>query len=198
MSSGPLPMLRGERVWLRAAEKRDFVGNAADVSELDTAHFLGIKAPIGVEGAEAFAQKVIAQQGKEAYSFTICRLGSDTAIGNVTLRGIDRENGNGEAAIVISEKSDQGQGLGTDAMNCLLDFAFGELRLERVYLHVFDFNARARRSYEKSGFRTDAVLRRARFHRGAHHDVELMSILREDWESLPRRRAWDPPSGEGG
>ncbi len=80
------------------------------------------------------------------------------------------------------------------ALNCLVDFGFGELRLERIYLHVFDYNARAQRSYEKAGFRTDAVLRRHRFHRGEHHDVHLMSILRGDWLAMDRRRAWDPPS----
>src|SRR5919106_2914860 len=187
----PLPMLRGDLVWLRAAEKRDFVGGASWVTDLDTAHFLGVKAPFGADGAEQFAQKVISQHGREQFSFSICRLDSDTAIGNVTLRNIDRENGNAEVSIVIAEKASQGQGLGTDAMNCLLDFALGELRLERVYLHVFDYNARARRSYEKSGFQSEAILRHARFHRGVHHDVELMSVVRDDWLRLKRRRAWE-------
>ena len=190
-----LPMIRGERVWLRASEKADFVGDEPWVNDRDTGHFLGLKAPVGADGAEEFGQMVVSQQGKTVYSFSICLLGSRKAIGNVNLRGLDRENGNAELAVVIGPKELQGQGLGTDAVNCIVDFGFGELRLERIYLHVFDYNPRARRSYEKSGFQTDAVLRRARFHRGAHHDVILMSILRDDWLALDRRRAWDPPAG---
>jgi RimJ/RimL family protein N-acetyltransferase len=188
----PIPMLRGELVWLRASEKADFTEGGNLISDAETGHFLGVKAPIGREGGEAFAQKVAAQQGKTMYSFTICQLGEERGIGNVTLRNLDRENGSAEVAIVIAAKSLQGRGYGTDAMNCVLDFGFGELRLERIYLHVFDYNERARRSYEKSGFKTDAVLRRARFHRGVHHDVTLMSILRGDWLALERRRAWEP------
>ena len=99
---------------------------------------------------------------------------------------------------MVTEKASQGRGLGTDALNCLVDFGFGELRLERIYLHVFDYNARAQRSYEKAGFQTDAILRRSRFHRGEHHDVHLMSILRGDWLAMDRRRAWDPPSEAAG
>lgn len=190
-----LPMVRGERVWLRAAEKADFIGDAPAVSDADTGHFLGLKAPVSAEGGEQFAQQKLAQQGISFYSFTICLLADDRRIGNTTLRRIDRENGSAEVSIVITDKPSQGRGLGTDALNCLVDFAFGELRLERVYLHVFDYNARARRSYEKAGFQTDAVLRHARFHRGQHHDVYLMAILREDWLALDRRRAWDPPAG---
>lgn len=189
-----LPMLRGERVWLRAAEKADFIGDAPGVSDAETGHFLGLKFPVSAEGGEQFAQMKLSQQGTSVFSFAICLLADDRRIGNVSLRNIDRENGSAEMSIVIIDKNSQGQGLGTDALNCVVDFAFGELRLERVYLHVFDYNPRAKRSYEKAGFQVDAVLRHSRFHRGRHHDVNLMSILRDDWLALDRRRAWDPPS----
>lgn len=188
----PIPMLRGERVWLRASEKADFDRDHALVSDVETAHFLGLKTPIGAAGAAEFAQLVQSQQGKSMFSFSICLSGSQDAIGNCNLRGIDRENGSAELAIVVTARQLQGQGYGTDALNCLVDFGFGELRLERIYLHVFDYNTRAQRSYQKAGFQTDAVLRRARFHRGEHHDVHLMSIIRADWLAQHRRRAWDP------
>ena len=188
-----LPMLRGERVWLRASTKSDFTTDVDAISDAETGHFLGVKMPISPEGAEQFAQQVVAGQGTSIWSFTICLLADNRPIGNVTLRNPDRENGSAEVAIVVTDKASQGRGLGTDALNCLVDFGFGELRLERIYLHVFDYNARAIRSYEKAGFQTDAILRRHRFHRGDHHDVHLMSILRGDWLALDRRRAWDPP-----
>jgi RimJ/RimL family protein N-acetyltransferase len=104
---------------------------------------------------------------------------------------VDKVNGSGIVGIFIGDRRYLGQGYGTDALNALVDLGFGELRLERIELEVFDYNARAMRSYEKSGFQTDAVLRRARFHRGAHHDVHLMSILRDDWLALPRKRSWE-------
>ena len=189
-----LPMLRGEKVWLRATTKADFIEDAPAVSDAETGHFLGLKMPVSAEGGEQFAQQMLSQQGISTWAFTVCRLDDDRRIGNVTLRNMDRENGSAELAIVITDKPSQGHGYGTDALNCLVDFGFGELRLERIYLHVFDFNVRARRSYEKAGFQVDATLRHARFHRGQHHDVHLMSILRDDWLALDRRRAWDPPT----
>jgi RimJ/RimL family protein N-acetyltransferase len=191
------PMLRGERVWLRSATKADFIEDAAAVNDRDTGHFLGLKTPISPDDAAEFAQQLISQQGRGAFSFAICLLADDRRVGTITLRAVDRENGAAEMAITITDKADQGQGLGTDALNCLVDYGFGELRLERIYLHVFDYNQRAMRSYEKAGFQTDAILRRHRFHRGDHHDVHLMSILRGDWLAMDRRRAWDPPSAEG-
>jgi RimJ/RimL family protein N-acetyltransferase len=191
-----LPMLRGERVWLRASTRADFIEGVDGISDAETAHLLGLKMPIGQEGAEQYAGKVLSQQGTSIWSFTICRLDDNRPIGNVTLRNPDRENGSAEVAIVITDKASQGRGLGTDALNCLVDFGFGELRMERIYLHVFDYNLRAQRSYAKAGFQTDAILRHSRFHRGEHHDVHLMSLLREDWLALDRRRAWDPPAAD--
>ncbi len=187
----PLPMLRGERVWLRAAVKADITTGPIWVADAEIGHFLGMKMPVGEDGAAEYAQMMAAQQGKTMFAFSVCLLGEERAIGNVTLRAVERENGNAELSIVIFDKSQLGRGLGTDAVNCVVDFGMGELRLERIYLHVFDYNPRAKRSYEKAGFTTDALLRHSRFHRGAFHDVHLMSIIRDDWLALDRPRSWE-------
>jgi len=187
----PRPMLRGERVWLRPIEPSDVVANSGLAGDAEVGHFLGAKAPRSRADAERFATEILAQVGKSGYPFAICLLGEERGIGTVFLRGIDQVNGMGEVGIFIGDRRYLGQGYGTDALNALVDFGFGELRLERIELEVFDYNLRAIRSYEKSGFQTDAVLRRARFHRGQHHDVHMMSILRDDWLALPRPRSWE-------
>ena len=83
-----LPMLRGERIWLRASTKADFVEDVDAVSDAETGHFLGLKGPIGPEGAEQFAQQVLSQQGQSTWSFTICLLQDNRRIGNCTLRNL--------------------------------------------------------------------------------------------------------------
>ena len=186
------PMLRGELVWLRASERSDFMEDPAPVNDPEIGHMMGLKMPVGIDGAAEFAQMVLSQHGKTLWSFAVCPLGDQRAIGNVSLRNIDRENGSAELAVVMTDRAYIGRGYGTDAVNCIVDFGFGELRLERIYLQVFDYNPRAKRSYQKSGFQTDATLRHARFHRGQHHDVDVMSILRDEWLALERPRAWDP------
>jgi RimJ/RimL family protein N-acetyltransferase len=186
------PMLRGELVWLRASERADFMDDPPPVNDPEIGHMMGLKMPVGIDGAADFAQMVLSQQDKTLWSFAICRLGDTRAIGNVSLRNIDRENGSAEMSVLMTDHAYIGRGYGTDAVNCIVDFGFGELRLQRIYLRVFDYNPRAKRSYQKSGFQTDATLRHARFHRGQHHDVDVMSILRDEWLALDRPRAWDP------
>jgi len=184
-------MIRGERVWLRPTEPSDVVTDSGFAGDSEVGHFLGAKLPMSRAAAERFATEILAQVGQTGYPFVICLLGEERAIGSVFLKGVDKVNGSGVVGIFIGDRRYLGKGYGTDALNALVDFGFGELRLERIELEVFDFNLRAIRSYEKAGFQTDAVMRRARFHRGVHHDVHLMSILRDDWLALSRPRSWE-------
>ena len=187
----PQPMYRGEHVYLAGIEPADVVETARWICDAEIGHQLGIKSPISRDAAERFSKEMLGQIGSSMFGFSVKRLDDDRRIGSVTLRNLDRENGSAEVAIFISDPALLGRGYGTDAMRCMLDFAFGELRLERVELGVFDYNPRAIRSYEKAGFQTDAVLRHARFHRGAFHDIHVMSILRAEWLAQDRRRAWE-------
>jgi RimJ/RimL family protein N-acetyltransferase len=187
----PRPMIRGEKVWLRPTEPADIVNDSALTGDAEVGHFLGAKTPWSRASAERFSNEFMNQIGETHYPYTICLLGEERSIGAVFLRSVDKVNGSGVVGIFIHDRRYLGKGYGTDALNALVDFGFGELRLERIELEVFDFNERAIRSYQKAGFQTDAVMRHARFHRGAHHDVHIMSILREDWLAIPRTRSWE-------
>jgi RimJ/RimL family protein N-acetyltransferase len=189
----PRPMIRGEKVWLRPTEPADIVTDSTYAGDAEVGHFLGAKMPMSKAAAERFSTEIFSQnqQDPTSYGYAICLLGTEQSLGTVFLRNVDKVNGSGIVGIFITDRRYLGKGYRTDALNALVDLGFGELRLERIELEVFDYNARAIRSYEKSGFQTDAVQRRARFHRGSHHDVYLMSILREDWLALKRPKSWE-------
>ncbi|MGZ6214028.1 MAG: GNAT family N-acetyltransferase [Candidatus Limnocylindria bacterium] len=189
----PRPMIRGERVWLRPTEPADIISDSAYAGDAEVGHFLGAKTPMSKAAAERFSIEILNQnqQDQTSYGYAICLLDTDQSIGTVFLRSVDKVNGSGIVGIFITDRRYLGKGYGTDALNALVDLGFGELRLERIELEVFDYNARAIRSYEKSGFQTDAVQRHSRFHRGTFHDVQIMSILRDDWLALKRPKSWE-------
>ena len=187
----PEHMVRGERVYLRASERADVPSFVRWLNDADTASFLSIRSPMSVAMEERWFEQMVAAQGKEGYHFVICMLDDDRSIGTVGLFNLDTVNGNAGIGISIGEKELWGQGLGTDAMLALLDFGFGQLRLERMWLDVYDYNERARRSYEKCGFVLEGTQRHAVYKLGKFVDVCLMSILRAEWEKLGHARSWD-------
>ena len=185
------PIIRGERVFLRASERSDLPTFVRWFNDADVLRHLAMRAPMSHAAEEQWFDRMLAAQGTTRHHFVICLLDDGRPIGAIGLEEVDLANGTAEFGIAIGEPSEWGKGYGTDATRAICDFGFGELRLERIGLMVYADNERGRRTYEKAGFTHEATLRRAHFARGEHHDVHVMSLLRDEWLALPHRRAWE-------
>ena len=62
----------------------------------------------------------------------------------------------------------------------LVEFAFRDLGLHRVWLQVFATNARALKAYEKAGFAREGRMREGVFVDGRFVDVVAMGILADE------------------
>ena len=79
----------------------------------------------------------------------------------------------------------QNRGLGTEATRLIVGYGFGHLALHRISLEVYAFNPRARRAYEKAGFRVEGVLRESLRYGDQWIDATVMSILASEWPPVP-------------
>jgi diamine N-acetyltransferase len=184
----PVPMIAGRLVYLRPAEREDLPLFVRWLSDARTAQFLALRSPLSLALEEHWFDDLLEHHGRDRWFFVICRLDDDRPIGSLDLHALDLLSGNAGIGIVIGDPADTGQGYGSDALAALLNFGFGELRLERLWLDVYDFNERGRHVYERLGFVLEATLRRGMFRAGRFVDVHRMGILREEWSA---RRAGD-------
>ncbi len=92
------------------------------------------------------------QLSDDALMFIVEDAVSGEAVGQVSVYAIDREIGEAEVGRFIAAPGASGKGYIRAAIIALIDFAFDELGLERVYLEVFAANERAIRLYESVGF----------------------------------------------
>jgi RimJ/RimL family protein N-acetyltransferase len=113
--------------------------------------------------------------------FGIRLVKTNKLIGSCQLHKINYIHRSAELQIRLGNSSKWGEGYGTEAVRLLLDFAFKDLNLKRVHLHVFGTNTRAIRVYEKVGFVREGLLRKAVHIDGSHVDVVVMGILREEY-----------------
>jgi RimJ/RimL family protein N-acetyltransferase len=190
-SHHPTPIIRGERVYLRPAEREDLPRFVRWFADADVSRHLTVRAPFSQAMEEQWFTAMVDRQGRTDYHFVICRLTDGEPIGTVGLHELDFVNGNAEFGISIGEKSEWNQGYGTDALRAICDFGFGSLRLQRIELEVYAENARALRSYQKAGFVLEGTLRQRHFSEGRHSDVMVMSLLRDEWEAQDRRHGWE-------
>ncbi len=125
--------------------------------------------------------KDLEKGGPDDVFFAIRTLEGDTLIGFVALFNLFMQHGDTLVAIALGEREYWGCGYGTDAMRVMLRYAFKELNLRRVGLIVFEYNARAIRSYEKAGFTREGRVRGAMQRDGRRWDFLYMGILKEEW-----------------
>jgi len=112
----------------------------------------------------------------------ICMCGSDMPVGSVYIRDIDVVHNKGEYGIFIGESSARGHGVGTAAAKLMIQYAFKELKLHRLFLRVFADNAQAMGSYEKAGFVKEAYLKDDVCIDGVYRDIVLMAIINRNEE----------------
>ena len=187
----PVPSIRGDLVYLRPAERADIELFVRWFADAETTRYLAVRAPFSKAMEEKWFDEMLTRQGKEAYHFVICLLADGRPIGTAGFHHVNYEDGHASFGISIGEKAEWSKGYGTDALRAICDFGFGQLRLERVELDVYEANKRAQRSYEKAGFVTEGTMRHAHFSDGRHHDVVRMSLLRGEWEAQPHPKPWD-------
>jgi RimJ/RimL family protein N-acetyltransferase len=177
----PTPVLTSGSVYLRPAERDDLPLFVRWLNDERTSRTLALRSPISLALEEGWFGRLLERHGGDVWHFVICRVDDGRAVGAIDLHDVDHVNGSAGLGIVIGDPADTNHGYGSDALRALVAFALGELRLERVWLDVYDYNERARRVYERVGFVHEGTLRRALYRAGEFHDVDRMSILREEW-----------------
>ncbi|ELP67124.1 GNAT family N-acetyltransferase [Streptomyces turgidiscabies] len=105
---------------------------------------------------------------------------SGELVGEVVLNEWDESNLNCNFRILVGAGG-RDRGVGTEAVRLIVGHAFEQLGLHRVSLHVFAFNPRARRAYEKAGFVAEGVERQTLLHAGEWIDAVRMSVLAHEW-----------------
>jgi len=151
-------------------------------SELQRLFNSGASALHSTKAGTDFFEEMVKEDATANHFFSIHKLEDNQLLGDINLNIINNW-GSRDAfvGIGIGDRNDWGKGYGTDAMKIMLRYAFTELNLRRVTLSVFEYNPRAVRSYEKTGFQHEGRSRGALLRDGKRWDVIYMGILRDDW-----------------
>jgi len=174
------PFRVGTTLYLRPLERSDASTIAPWFNDPEVGRTIAMYRPVSVDAEHEFLADVY----KSEYDLVlgIVPKQSDTLIGVTGLHRIDFKNRHASFGINIGRKDEWGKGYGTEATSLMVQYAFEILNLNRVWLLVYENNARGRRAYEKVGFQQEGVLRQERYHDGRYWNAFLMGILREEWK----------------
>jgi RimJ/RimL family protein N-acetyltransferase len=183
------PTLTGDRVLLRPFTAADVPVMAEILADPDVIRLTGS----AHSTAEVEAQATPAVDDKlsdwylsrvdqvDRLDLAVVDRSTDACVGEVVLNDVDTDNLSCNFRTLIGAGG-RDRGLGTEAARLIIGYGFETLGFHRISLSVFGFNPRARRAYEKVGFRSEGVLRQSFRFDGEWYDDELMAILRPEFE----------------
>lgn len=176
------PFLIGAKVYLRPLEREDAALLVPWFNDPEITRHLLRHRPLTLRDEEVFLEKL--GQSEHDLALGVAVRTTDQLIGVTGFHHLDFKDRHCSFGISIGEKGEWGKGYGTEATALMVQYAFDTLNLNRVWLHVFEYNQRGIRAYEKVGFKREGVLRQQCYREGRYWDVFVMAILRDEWEAV--------------
>jgi [ribosomal protein S5]-alanine N-acetyltransferase len=176
------PTLKGSSITLREPRESDIderldYGKSVEISKMYGADTELQQKPLSRQELEEWLKDELENPNSWVIEY------NGRAIGNIRLHSLSKKDRNARLAIGLFTDDLLGKGLGTEATNLVLKFAFENLELHRIDLRVLEFNERAIASYKKAGFVAEGVEREAALIDGEWHNDLIMSILEQEYIS---------------
>jgi RimJ/RimL family protein N-acetyltransferase len=171
-------MIAGEHVILRAFERDDAERCYRWMNDPNIVRTLKSRYPIAFQNEIQWLESAMHGNASERH-FAIERKDDRTHIGNASIHEIEWVSRVGVIGLFIGEPTAWNRGFGSDAIRTLVRFAFDEMNLQKLRIHVFDYNDRAKHVLETQGFVQEGRLRREFYRDGTYHDIVIYSTFRD-------------------
>ncbi|MDO9581445.1 MAG: GNAT family N-acetyltransferase [Bacteroidales bacterium] len=117
------------------------------------------------------------EKNKNKKFFTICD--ENKPIGFMGLSHIDKVSKKAEVFIIIGDDNYRGKGYGKKSLKYLINYGFNMLRLEKIYLGVYEKNKSAIFSYKSVGFKVEGIFKKDTFLNGKYYNLVMMAIFKD-------------------
>ncbi len=176
-------MYTGKLVCLRSLEMEDLDVLMRFINNVDTRQYLGSLLPNSRLSEEKWLEgSCTAQPWKDGrIVFAIEEKKSHEFLGTGSLFDISSAHRHAELGISIWNPEGRDKGYGTEAVLLILWVGFHVLGLNNIYLYALEHNARAIRTYEKTGFKRIGIFREHMYSMGKFRNAIAMDILRDEY-----------------
>lgn len=113
------------------------------------------------------------------FNWLIERKESKEVIGIINLHNVDEDSQSAETSYILAPKY-WGQGIMTEALKCVLRYAFDEVRLNRVEADIFAGNIASEKVLTKCGMQREGISREKYCKDGAFIDSIQYAILAKE------------------
>jgi RimJ/RimL family protein N-acetyltransferase len=112
---------------------------------------------------------------------------SGDVVGNCSIRVTHPHHREGELHVIV-RRTDWGKGYGSEAIEALLNFGFGDLYLHRMYSVVDPEDVATARVLEKNGLKREGHFREHKWIKDDWRDSLYYAVLDYEWEKLREQK----------
>ncbi|HAV90631.1 MAG TPA: N-acetyltransferase [Eubacterium sp.] len=164
--------IENESVVLRDFDIGDICRKVKWINDSRNNEFLHYDIPLNVEKTKIWFKN---KDNSKRYDCVIEYNG--IPVGLIGLLSVDRDNSKAEYYISMGEEKYKNKGIATIATRMILQFAFQELNLHKVYLNVDALNVVACKLYEKVGFVCEGIFHDDIIKNGQYIDRKRYAIF---------------------
>lgn len=170
----PAPFLRGETVTLHPIAEDDLAFARDLVNRPEIRRGIAASTPRTLADERDWYEG----QGDGDYSFVV--RDDEDRVGIVGLHEGEEPWGVAEVGYFV-HPDEWGKGYATDALECVVRYAFEERRQHKVEANAYEPNEASRRVLEKAGFEREGERRSHAFVEGEHVDLYEYGLLADEW-----------------
>lgn len=171
----------GATIRLRPLERRDMELKVRWYNDPEVNKTLILNEELVLEKSQEWFDKADCDDSRRDF---IIETKSGEPVGLIGLVGIDRLHETAECFCVIGQKEFWGKGIGTEAHSLLIQWAFDELNLHKIWAVVYTNNAAVLKIIEKLGFKVEGTLREEKCIAGKRIDLFRIGVLRNEFKPL--------------
>jgi RimJ/RimL family protein N-acetyltransferase len=168
-------MLQGEKIYLRPVEESDLEDLVTWLNDQSVSSGLLRNWPMSQYRAKLWYEN--RKDTLKVLTYAICLRSGSKSIGFIEITDIHWVHQVGELWIFIGDKAQWGQGLATEALLLMSDYAFKTLGLRKLHIKVRDDNEAAVKLYQKCGFVQEGRFIKEYLAEGRYIDLLRMAIF---------------------
>ncbi len=175
-------MLKGKKIFLSPIERHNLVSVHQWLKELENFYLFSdsfITAP-NLDEIEHWYNSIINNLSTKI--FIINHLETKVSLGMIELSKINWKNRNCYIGILIGNKNYRRKGFATEAIKIIINLAFNQLNLNKIYALVVQSNIASIKLFEKLDFQKEAILKQNVFVDNQYQDQIIFSLLKSEYE----------------
>lgn len=175
--------IKGEKIILRNIDKSDADSIYQHASNKKIFRYTSLPYPYTKKDALEFVSKTQKElKEQNSYELGIALKDGKGVVGMIAIANVDRENKlSAELGYWLGQKHWR-QGITFEAVSLMLDMAFNDLGLKKVFAKVMEPNKPSAKLLEKAGFKQEGFLRDYEKRNGQWMNVYYYGILKKEFK----------------